>query len=106
MGFIQVVGTEWANRLFMLSLLLAFAGAMFASAPRAAAQTSDPSGPDRYAVTVVDYTKYIWFMFYNGEDDIECKIVVDHEGLPTPGEVYTDCGRSEEHTSELQSQSN
>ncbi|MDQ2693021.1 MAG: hypothetical protein M3Y68_13370 [Chloroflexota bacterium] len=92
MGFNQVIGTEWAHRLFMLSLFLAIAGTVLASVPRAAAQTSDPSGPDRYAVTVVDYTKYIWFMFYNGEDDIECKLVVDHEGLPTPGEVYTDCG--------------
>ena len=92
MGFNQVIGTEWAHRLFMLSLLLAIAGTVVASVPRAAAQASDPSGPDRYAVTVVDYTKYIWYMFYNGEDDIECKLVVDHEGLPTPGEVFNDCG--------------
>jgi hypothetical protein len=41
---------------------------------------------------VVDYTKYFWWMFYLGEDDVECKLVVDHEGLPTPGDVYVDCG--------------
>jgi hypothetical protein len=92
MGFTQVVGTGWANRLLTLSLLLAIAGFGLASVPKAAAQTSDPPGPDRFAVTVVDYTKYFWWMFYNGEDDIECKIVVDHEGLPTPGDVYVDCG--------------
>ena len=92
MGFNQVFGTEWAPRLFMLSLLLAIAGTVIASVPRAAAQTSDPSGPDRFSVTIVDYTKYIWYMFYNGEDDVECKLAIDHEGLPTPGEVYMDCG--------------
>jgi hypothetical protein len=31
-------------------------------------------------------------MFYLGESDIECKIVTDHEGLPTPGDIYVDCG--------------
>jgi hypothetical protein len=41
---------------------------------------------------VVDYTKYFWWMAYYNEDDIECKIVTDHEGLPTPGDVYVDCG--------------
>ena len=27
-----------------------------------------------------------------GETDVECEIEVDHEGLPTPGDVYVDCG--------------
>ncbi|HSL44386.1 MAG TPA: hypothetical protein VK897_13200 [Anaerolineales bacterium] len=93
MGFIRVARTGWAYRLLKLSLLLACAGFVFASVPRAAgAQSSQPSGPDRYSVTVVDYTKYFWWMFYLGEDDVECELVVDHEGLPTPGDVYVDCG--------------
>jgi hypothetical protein len=92
MGWIRVIRTGWANRLLTLSLLLACAGIIFASVPRAAAQAEQPPGPDRYAVTVVDYTKYYWWMFYLGEDDVECEIVTDHEGLPTPGDVYVDCG--------------
>ena len=85
---------RWRKRLLLtLSLVLAFAGSVYASAPQeAAAQGTTPPGPDRYSVTVVDYTKYFWWMFYMGEDDIECKIVTDHEGLPTPGDVYVDCG--------------
>ena len=83
----------WRRRLIALSLVLAFAGSVYASAPQeVAAQGSTPPGPDRYSVTVVDYTKYFWWMAYYGEDDIECKIVTDHEGLPTPGDVYVDCG--------------
>jgi hypothetical protein len=76
----------------MLSLLLAIAGSMFAPA-QAAAQTSNPPGPDRYSVTVVDYTEYFWWLAHYAEDDIECEVVVDHEGLPTPGDIYVDCGQ-------------
>jgi hypothetical protein len=76
-----------------LSLALAFAVSVYASTPKeVAAQGTTPPGPDRYSVTVVDYTKYFWWMFYMGEDDIECKIVTDHEGLPTPGDIFVDCG--------------
>ncbi len=84
---------SWRKRLITLSLVLAFAGSVYASTPEGvAAQGTTPPGPDRYSVTVVDYTKYIWWMFYLGEDDVECKIVTDHEGLPTPGDIFVDCG--------------
>ena len=92
---------RWRKRVFTLSLVLAFAGSVYASTPKgAAAQGTTPPGPDRYSVTVVDYTKYFWWMFYMGEDDIECKIVTDHEGLPTPGDIYVDCGEDKcwQHT--------
>jgi hypothetical protein len=96
MAFLWENRIGWANQLFMLSLLLAFIGSVFAPAMRASAapsfQGQDPPGPDRYSVTVVDYTKYIWWLAYFGEDDIECKVVVDHEGLPTPGDIFVDCG--------------
>jgi hypothetical protein len=93
MGFVRVARTGWADRLLKLSLLLACAGLVLASTPRAAAAPAyQPPGPDRFSVTVVDYTKYYWWMFYLGEDDVECKLVIDHEGLPTPGDVYVDCG--------------
>ena len=93
MTFIRETAAGWANRLLTLSLLLAVAGTLFASASRAAAApAAQPTGPDRFSVTVVDYIKYTWWMFYLGEDDVECEIVVDHEGLPTPGDVFVDCG--------------
>jgi hypothetical protein len=40
----------------------------------------------------VDYTKYFWWMIRWGENDVECKIKIDHDGMPTPGDVYVDCG--------------
>ncbi|MCK7519819.1 MAG: hypothetical protein MZV64_19865 [Ignavibacteriales bacterium] len=49
-------------------------------------------GPDRYGVTTVDYTKYFWWLIRWGENEVECHVEVDHEGLPTPGDIYVDCG--------------
>ncbi|HLE90204.1 MAG TPA: hypothetical protein VI753_03570, partial [Anaerolineales bacterium] len=68
-------------------------GSAFASSSRGlAAPDYEPPGPDRFSVTVVDYTKYFWWMIRWGEDDVACKIVIGHEGMPTPGDVYVDCG--------------
>jgi hypothetical protein len=77
----------------MLGLLLAFVGSAFSAPPRnATAPQTAPPGPDRFSVTVVDYTKYFWWLIRWGRHDIECKIITDHEGLPTPGDIFVDCG--------------
>ena len=84
---------QWKTRLITLGLLLAMAGSVFASFSRGAASPSQsPPGPDRYSVTTVDYTNYFWWMIHWNETEVECEIQVDHEGLPTPGDVYVDCG--------------
>ena len=76
-----------------LGLLLALAGTAFASFSRgAAAPAYEPPGPDRFSVTTVDYTKYFWWMIGWGKTDVVCEIEVDHDGMPTPGDVYVDCG--------------
>ncbi len=86
---------RWSTRLLTLSLLLVLAGSVFASPSRGSAapsQSTAPPGPDRYAVTTVDYTKYFWWLIRWGENEVECHVEVDHEGLPTPGDIYVDCG--------------
>src|SRR5512141_968667 len=86
--------TGWVNRLWVLGLLLVFAGGVFAAVPRAdAAPAYEPPGPDRFSVTMVDYTKYFWWLIHWGENDVGCYIETDHEGLPTPGDIYVDCGQ-------------
>jgi hypothetical protein len=86
---------QWRKRLITLSLFLVLAGSAFASPSReTAAPSQDPPGPDRFSVTTVDYTKYFWWMVRWGESDVECKIEVDHDGMPTPGDIYVDCGET------------
>ena len=78
--------------LVMLSLLLALAGSAFASYSRGVAAPSNaPPGPDRFAVVTVDYTKYFWWLIEWDQSDVICKIEIDHEGMPTPGDIYIDC---------------
>jgi len=86
---------QMRTRLLTLGLLIALTGSAFGSFSRGSAAPSQaPPGPDRYAVTTVDYTKYFWWMIRWGETDVECEIEVDHEGMPTPGDVYVDCGET------------
>ncbi|MGE5776213.1 MAG: hypothetical protein ACM33V_08330 [Chloroflexota bacterium] len=93
MSFSKETRIGWVNRLLLVSLLLVLAGGVFISVPRAVAAPSyEPPGPDRFSVTVVDYTKYYWWLIHWGEDDVECYLETDHDGLPTPGDIYVDCG--------------
>ncbi len=94
MRFIKKTQIGWVSRLLILSLLLGLVGIAFASVPRAtAAPAQEPPGPDRYSVTVVDYTKYTWWLFrWSKPDLIQCTIETDHEGLPTPDEIFINCG--------------
>src|SRR6266508_6221780 len=84
---------QWRKWLIVLSLLFVCAGIGLASSSRVdAAPAESLPGPNRYSVTTVDYTKYFWWLIRWGETDHECEIEVDHEGVPTPGDIYIDCG--------------
>ena len=86
----QVRGWKW---LISLGLFLVSVGAALSSPIQGeAAPASAPPGPDRFSVSTVDYTKYFWWLIYIGENDHECEIEIDYEGLPTPGDIYVDCG--------------
>lgn len=83
----------WRKWLIVLSLLLVAAGTGSTSRGNAA-PAQNPPGPDRFAVSTVNYTKYFWWLIRWGEHDHECELEVDHEGLPTPGDIYVDCGQA------------
>jgi len=88
----------WAGYKFLLRMLMVlsiFVGiASVSSLDGQAAPDPAPPGPDRFSVVVVDYTKYFWWLRRWGETDVECMIEIDHEGLPTPGDIYIDCGEN------------
>jgi len=86
----QVRGWKW---LIGLGLFFMSVGIALSSSTRGeAAPAYVPPGPDRFSVSTVDYNKYFWWLIRWGEDDHECELETDHEGLPTPGDVYVDCG--------------
>lgn len=57
-----------------------------------ASETNPPPGPDRFSIITVDYISYEWDLV-NWKDRAEvCSIIIDHDGMPLPEEVYRDCG--------------
>ncbi len=71
--------------LTLISLALLPATSSRAAGPAA------PSGPDRVSTITVDYTAYDWWMATWGNNTFVCSITIDHEGLPTLGDVYQNC---------------
>lgn len=68
--------------LLMLYLSAAPVGIHQASAEDLARQTT----------IIVPYTEYEWWLIRWSDNQIQCRILVDHEGLPTYDEVLKSCG--------------
>ena len=88
-----------ANLLFIISALLGSAFTRDTSSPLSAgfvpaSASNPPPGPDRYNVITVEYTAYEWWMVRWRENRVVCSVIADHGGIPTPGEVYRDCGET------------
>ena len=88
---------QWV--LGLLSIIVAINGTAFtrnnSAAPGAAIQTANPPpGPDRFTMVTVDYQAYEWQLAAWKEQQPLCTLIIDHEGVPFPGEVYRDCGET------------
>ena len=55
------------------------------------AQTQEPTS--RQITITVSYTEYEWWLIQWADNQILCRIIVDHAGLPTPDEVLKACGQ-------------
>ena len=72
--------------LLLIWLLVAFnAGSVFAA-------PNIPPGPDRYTAITVDYSTYTWWIMSWANSELICEVNIEHDGLPTLGDVYVDCG--------------
>ncbi len=56
--------------------------------------TNPPPGPDRFSIIAVEYTESEWHLLTWKGKRFGCAIVVDHDGMPLPWEVYRDCGET------------
>jgi hypothetical protein len=52
-----------------------------------------PPGPDRFAVILQKYTSYKWWLSSWQDNNVVCTVVVDHDGLPTGGDIFESCGQ-------------
>ena len=53
-----------------------------------------PPGPDRYTSITIKYTNYEWWMANWSDNEVVCQIHADHEGVPTLGDIFTDCDKT------------
>ena len=74
-----------AGVLFLVAILVGFL--------RVEAAGDQPAGPDRFAVIMQKYTSYEWWLTSYSDNSVACKIDVDHEGLPTGGDIFDTCGQ-------------
>ncbi len=81
----------WRSGAFLLVLGLALTPILGISRVRAASKL--PPGPDRFSVVTVDYNSYEWWLIDWSDNDVACRVVIDHTGLPTGGEIYNTCGK-------------
>jgi hypothetical protein len=52
-----------------------------------------PPGPDRFTVVFQKYTSYRWWLSSWSDNTVVCSFDVDHEGLPTGGDIFESCGQ-------------
>jgi hypothetical protein len=52
-----------------------------------------PPGPDRYAVIVQKYISYEWWLTSWTDNKVVCSFEIDHDGLPTGGDIFDACGQ-------------
>ncbi len=50
------------------------------------------NAPERKALITVSYTTYEWWLLTWSSSQLVCKVYVEHEGWPEPGEVQYYCG--------------
>ncbi len=59
---------------------------------RANAQDYAIDPPSRETEIVVQYVEFEWWLMRWSDNSVECKIIVDHDGLPYDDDVYIFCG--------------
>jgi len=83
---------ERLARLFRLAWALIFLSAIFLVTGFVRAADVPGAEIGRKATLVVSYTRYEWWLMRWSDNSLQCQVYVDHEGWPTPDDVFTDCG--------------
>ena len=83
-----------ARGLLILAVGGLIATAALQSAPVRAQQETPPApeAPKRLTTLTVDYTAYEWWLVRWAGNQIVCRFIIDHEGLPIGDEILTWCG--------------
>ncbi|MFN8380815.1 MAG: hypothetical protein U0V02_02690 [Anaerolineales bacterium] len=78
----------------LISIMIAISNMAFTPNLAPAPDPNPPPGPDRFSIIAVDYTAYEWNLLTWRRKELACSVIIDHEGMPLPEEVYRDCGQT------------
>jgi hypothetical protein len=83
--------------LLLVALLLAVTLVASTANPQdvayaAVSHEDGPTGPDRFHKITVDVRLYDWWLSEWEDNEVVCRVVIEHEGLPRHDEVYDQCG--------------
>ncbi len=78
----------------LISILIAISNMALAPNLAPDPDPNPPPGPDRFTIIAVDYTAYEWNLLTWKKKELACTVIVDHEGMPLPEEVFSDCGQA------------
>ena len=85
---------HWITSLGAAALLLAMMAASWGLAP-ALAQTSSPppaQGPERKTTIKINVVQYEWWLLFWSNNQLACKLFIEHDGLPTAEDIGLQCG--------------
>ncbi len=91
--FTEDMGKHLRSGWVAVALFLISASTIVFGIRGVSAAGKQPSGPDRFAVILQNYTSFEWWLTSYGDNKIDCSIVIDHDGLPTGGEIFDTCGQ-------------
>lgn len=72
--------------------LVCFALVLILASVLSRGESTTAQTPARHTTIVVSYIEYEWWMLAWEDSELLCRILIDHEGVPTPAEVQTQCG--------------
>jgi hypothetical protein len=78
----------------LLSIVIAINGTAFTRQFTSDADPNPPPGPDRVTVISVEYKAFEWQLATWKNQKSICTLIIDHEGVPLPREIYRDCGET------------
>jgi len=84
---------RWRTCLFWVVLLGLLAAGVLLPAP-VQAEDEPPDPPTRIAEFTIDVYQYKWWVVRWKDNSIACSVMIEHEGLPTSGEILKACGAS------------
>ncbi|HNS63526.1 MAG TPA: hypothetical protein PKN11_03810 [Anaerolineaceae bacterium] len=86
---------RWLSFAVLLTFILGSMGVAGQGSLSVRAETEPaPETPIRKTTLTVNYTAHEWWLVRWSDNDIACRLVVEHEGVPISGEVLTFCGKT------------